>query len=166
MFKPGMSYWLALVHNVVDSDMFWESFGAFATQNEKGFAPILPDGVMTKTKLEIKYAGWSDFREKALKLVPSKEEANPFVMGTSCEDGLVVIAQFGSLAEGAAFKERPQYKAAMLSAFDVEYNDESAYKVAETTFASEGFQRDVRVIGILAEKSDGSSGVVLCYPQN
>ena len=71
MFKPGMSYWLALVHNVVDSDMFWESFGAFATQNEKGFAPILPDGVMTKTKLEIKYAGWSDFREKALKLVPS-----------------------------------------------------------------------------------------------
>ena len=155
MFKPGMSYWLALVHNVVDSDMFLKYFGAFAAQNEKGFALTLPDGAMTRTKLEIKYVGGSDFREEALKFVPSKEEANPFVMGASCEDGLVVIAEIGGHAEGAAFKECTDYKAAMLSAFDLKYTDEAAYKVAETRFVSEVFRRDVRVIGIPAEKSDG-----------
>lgn len=149
LFTPGKAYWFALIHRVVDTDMTMKYLDKFMEINGRGFGVTLEDGSVSSASMQLKYVGPSEPKEEALKVVPSKDEAKPFFMGTTSDQALVAFGEFDSHAIGAQFRESSDYKSALLAAFDATYEgDDEAYEAAMVKFSDTVFRRDVRIIGV------------------
>lgn len=152
IFVAGRAYWLAFIRGQADPERNMKYIGACEVDAHMRTAPwdvTLADGSVQSTSMQLKFVGPSDFKEEAVKLLPAKGSAAATdFFGASTADGIVVIAEFESHAQGAAFKDSLPYKNALLKSLDQTYTTEEAYEASLETFKKEVFQRDVRILGI------------------
>jgi len=137
LFEPGKAYWFALIHNVLDPEACGKYISAF---------------FMNKFDFDVKFAGPSDFFEYAKDVVPTKENAAPFLGGLETDVGIVAVCEIGGTFESAAgFKDQVAYKKALLAALGEEYSTDEVYEKQLDKFMATVLQRDVRIIGIPAK---------------
>lgn len=150
LFVQGRAYWIALIRGQPDPERNMKYIGACKVDANMVTEPwdcTLEDGSIVKTSLTLKGAFPSDFKEEALNVLPSKEQATEF-FGSSTADGIVVVAEFPTHAQGAAWKDCKSYKSALLSSMDQTYTTDEAYEASLQTFMKDIFQRDVLILGM------------------
>jgi len=132
LFESGKTYWFGIVYNVKNV----EKFGKYVN---KAMETVVPDG------LALKYAGPSTPYEEGLKLVPSKEDANSFIVGDmTCDQGVVAIGEIMTDAE--TFYESDPYASALLASLDAEFTTAEKYAEQTKEITETILERDIRFI--------------------
>ncbi|EJK77654.1 hypothetical protein THAOC_00499 [Thalassiosira oceanica] len=132
LFESGKAYWLGPVYNVKDV----EKFGKYLN---KAMETVVPDF------LALKYAGPSSPYEEGLKLVPSKEDANSFIIeDMTCNQGIFVVAEIMTDAE--TVYESDPYASALLASIDADFTTAEKYAEQTKSITETVVERDVRII--------------------
>ena len=133
LFESGKSYWVGPVYNVKNV----EKFGKYLN---KAMETVVPN------ELALKYAGPSTAYEEGLKLVPSKEDANSFIIqDMTCDQGIVVIAEIMSKDAETVYESDP-YASALLASIDAEFTTAEKYAEQTKEVTETVVERDVRII--------------------
>lgn len=132
LFESGKAYWLGPVYNVKDV----EKFGKYLN---KAMETVVPDF------LALKYAGPSSPYEEGIKLVPSKEDANSFIIeDMTCNQGIFVVAEIMTDAE--TVYESDPYASALLASIDADFTTAEKYAEQTKSITETVVERDVRII--------------------
>lgn len=132
LFESGKAYWVGPVYNVKNV----EKFGKYLN---KAMETVVPDF------LALKYAGPSSPYEEGLKLVPSKEDANSFIIeDMTCNQGIFVVAEIMTDAE--TVYESDPYASALLASIDADFTTAEKYAEQTKSITETVVERDVRII--------------------